>query len=230
MNMGDVPENAPATARASAATAAHAQCSAGPRRGLFADTMPAYHYEALDADGRGQKGLIEADTVRSARSSLRARGLVPMAVEPAMGAVAAGEAPATGWWTQRVLGTTALTVWTRQLAGLVAADLPLERALAALADEADNERVQRLVATLRAEVNAGSSFARALAQHPREFEATYTAVVAAGEQSGQLGVVLESLADDLEAREALRHKLIGASLYPAIVSGVATVSIHPSAR
>jgi general secretion pathway protein F len=187
--------------------------------------MPAYTFEAIDSDGKAHKGLLEADTVRAARSSLRARGLVPMAVEPAMGAVVAGEPPAAGWWTQRVLGNTALTVWTRQLAGLVAADLPLERALAALAEEADNERLQRLVATLRAEVNAGSSFARALAQHPREFSGTYTAVVAAGEQSGQLGVVLESLADDLEAREALRHKLIGASLYPAIVSGVALLIV-----
>ena len=187
--------------------------------------MPAYTFEAIDADGKAQKGLLDADTVRAARSALRTRGLVPLKVEPAMADARAADAPATGWWTQRVFSSTGLAVWTRQLAGLVAADLPLERALAALADEADNERQQRLVATLRAEVNAGSAFARALGQHPREFSATYTAVVAAGEQSGQLGTVLERLADDLESREALRNKLIGAALYPAIVSAVAVLIV-----
>ena len=166
--------------------------------------MPAYTFEAVDADGKAQKGLLDADTVRAARSALRTRGLVPLKVEPAMADARTLDAPATGWWTQRVFSNTGLAVWTRQIAGLVAADLPLERALAALADEADNERQQRLVATLRAEVNAGSAFARALSQHPREFSVTYTSVVAAGEQSGQLGTVLERLADDLEAREALQ--------------------------
>lgn len=187
--------------------------------------MPAYTFEAIDADGKAQKGLLDADTVRAARSALRTRGLVPIKVAPAMADANAVDVPATGWWTQRVFSSTGLAVWTRQLAGLVAADLPLERALAALADEADNERQQRLVATLRAEVNAGSAFARTLGQHPREFSATYTAVVAAGEQSGQLGTVLERLADDLEAREALRNKLIGAALYPAIVSAVAVLIV-----
>src|SRR5690606_11945696 len=88
-------------------------------------------------------------------------------------------------------------------------------------DEAENDKVRNLVATLRGEVNAGSTFARALSQFPREFSASYCAVVAAGEQSGQLGTVLERLADDLEAREALRNKLIAAALYPAIVTLVA---------
>ena len=77
----------------------------------------------------------------------------------------------------------------------------------------------------RAESSAISAFARALGQHPREFSATYTAVVAAGEQSGQLGTVLERLADDLESRETLRNKLIGAALYPAIVSAVAVLIV-----
>lgn len=128
-------------------------------------------------------------------------------------------------WGGRVFNATALAVWTRQLAGLVASGLPLERALSALADEAEDERQQRLVASLRSEVNAGAPFARALVQHPREFSTTYTAVIAAGEQSGQLGAVLERLADDLEAREALKNKLIGASLYPAIVTLVAIVIV-----
>jgi general secretion pathway protein F len=116
-------------------------------------------------------------------------------------------------------------VWTRQLAGLVGSGLPLERSLTALADEAEDNRQRELVAHLRSEVNSGSSFARALATAPREFDDVYRGVVAAGEASGALGPVLERLADDLEERQALRAKLIGATLYPAIVSLIAVVIV-----
>ena len=116
---------------------------------------------------------------------------------------------------------TGLAIWTRQLAGLITSGLPLERALTALTDEAENERERHLVAALRAEVNAGSSFGKALARFPREFPDIYTAVIGAGEQSGNLGLVLERLADDLEERQALQARLLGAALYPAIVTVVA---------
>ena len=189
--------------------------------------MPAYSFEALDAKGATQKGLIDADTAKSARGVLRGRGLVPLAVEPAMSGAADGTGRGLNMtlWGGRVYNATGLAVWTRQLAGLVAAGLPLERALSALSEEAEKEDERRLVASLRAEVNAGSPFARALGQHPREFSVIYTGVIAAGEQSGQLGGVLERLADDLETREALKNKLIGASLYPAIVTLVAIVIV-----
>jgi len=107
----------------------------------------------------------------------------------------------------------------------VAASLPLERALTALAEEAEDPRQRNLVAALRAEVNAGSSFAKALGQHPREFSQVYVAVVGAGEQSGGLGQVLERLADDLAEQQALKAKLVGAALYPAIVTGIAVLIV-----
>lgn len=187
--------------------------------------MPAYRYEALDAAGKGQSGLLEADNAKAARSQLRARALVPLAVTP-VGAAAndAGGGSAVRF-TRRVFNGTGLTIWTRQLAGLVSSGLPLERALTALADEAESERQRELVAHLKSEVNAGSPFARALATAPREFDDIYRAVVAAGEQSGALGQVLERLADDLEQRQALRAKVLGAMLYPAIVSVVAVVIV-----
>ena len=189
--------------------------------------MPAYTFEALDAQGATQKGLIDADTARAARSLLRARALVPLLVEPAT--AAGGEPQAKGLnitlWGGGVFNATTLAVWTRQLAGLVAAGLPLERALAALTEEAEDDKQRNLMADLRSEVNGGAPFARALSRHPKEFANIYTAVIAAGEQSGQLGTVLERLADDLETREALKNKLIGASLYPAIVTVVAIVIV-----
>ncbi len=188
--------------------------------------MPAFSFEALDTQGQSRKGTIEADTARAARSLLRAQALVPLAVEP-VAVAPAGSASAWGQrlFTRPVFNATGLAVWTRQLAGLVASGLPLERALTALADEAEDERQHHLVAALRAEVNAGSTFARALTQHPREFSDIYCAVIGAGEASGSLGLVLERLADDLEERQQLRAKIIGAALYPAIVTVVAVVIV-----
>jgi len=185
--------------------------------------MPAYRFEALDAAGKPSTGLVEADNARAARAQLRAQSLVPLQVTPVSAATAQGGGRQL--FTRRVFSSTALSVWTRQLAGLVGAGLPLERALTALADEAEDPKQRELVAHLRAEVNAGSPFARALASNPREFDDVYRAVVAAGEQSGALGTVLERLADDLEERQALRARLIGAMLYPAIVSLIAVVIV-----
>ena len=184
--------------------------------------MPAFSFEALDDQGLTRKGVVEADTAKAARGQLRAQALVPLAVE-LVGDQASTGAGTTGrsLFTRPVFGATALAIWTRQLAGLVSSGLPLERALTALSEEAENERQRHLVAVLRAEVNAGSTFARALQQHPREFSDIYCAVIGAGEHSGKLGLVLERLADDLEERQALKAQLVGAALYPAIVTLVA---------
>ncbi len=190
--------------------------------------MPAYSFEAIDQQGQPRKGVLEADTARSARGMLRAQALIPLSVT-AVGSVESG-VPASGSWRRmygggRIFNSTTLAVWTRQIAGLVSSGLPLERALTALTDEAETEAQRNLVASLRAEVNAGSPFGRALSQHPREFSPIYTAVIGAGEQSGNLGLVLERLADDLEQRQALQQKLVGAALYPAIVTLVAIVIV-----
>lgn len=188
--------------------------------------MPAYSFEALDAQGDTLRGVMEADTAKAARSQLRAQSLVPLQVSP----VVSGDGAAanernfglgTRLFRRPVFNSVGLAIWTRQIAGLVTSGLPLERALTALTDEAEKEEERNLVAALRAEVNAGSSFAKALTQHPREFSDIYIAVVNAGEQSGHLGLVLERLADDLEERQTLKSRLIGAALYPAIVTVVA---------
>ena len=189
--------------------------------------MPAYSFEAMQHDGKVRRGVIEADTAKAARSLLRTQALVPLDVNPVI-TVALGSplsvlnAPLFGG---RVFNATRLAIWTRQIAGLVAAGLPLERALTALSDEAEDEKQRNLVAALRAEVNGGASFARSLSQHPNEFSEIYIAVIGAGEQSGHLGLVLERLADDLEESQTLKSKLVGAALYPAIVTLVAIVIV-----
>ena len=189
--------------------------------------MPAYSFEAMQHDGKVRRGVIEADTAKAARSLLRTQALVPLDVNPVT-TVALGsprsvlQIPIFGG---RVFNATRLAIWTRQIAGLVAAGLPLERALTALSDEAEDEKQRNLVAALRAEVNGGASFARSLSQHPNEFSEIYIAVIGAGEQSGHLGLVLERLADDLEESQTLKSKLVGAALYPAIVTLVAIVIV-----
>ena len=182
--------------------------------------MPAYQYQALDAKGSPIQGLLEADSERMARQTLRGQGLIPLSVT----AVGVVDASIPVWrrpiHLRAVLHGDALVTFTRQLAGLIEAGLTLERTLSALMEDAP-PRQSALLAALRAEVNAGHSLAQAMASQGREFPAVYQAVIAAGEQSGQFGAILLQLAADLEADHQLRHKVWAALLYPAVVSGVA---------
>ena len=186
--------------------------------------MPAYTYEAISADGRSRQGVIDAESERAARSLLRQQALIPVKLQ----AVSVSKTAIKGdivLWQARVFSRTDLVVWTRQLASLVAAGLPLERTLSALSEEADTPAKRDLLAQVRSEVNAGAPLAQALAMHPREFDALYVAVIGSGEQSGRLAQVLLQLAEDLEAAHQMRAKLLAASLYPAIVSGVALLIV-----
>jgi general secretion pathway protein F len=185
--------------------------------------MPAYSYSALDASGATRSGVLEADAPRAARSQLRAQQLVPLKVQE-LGSPQVSSTQLTPR-SRRAFTSTQRAIWTRQLAGLVSAGLPLERALSALADEAETPDQRDVVATLRAEVNAGASLGAALAQHPREFSPIYVAVIGAGEHGGQLGLVLERLADELEDQHHLQSKLLAAALYPAVVSVVALLIV-----
>jgi general secretion pathway protein F len=188
--------------------------------------MPAYRFEALDADGGLRKGILEGDTAKAVRTQLRQQQLAPVSVQLAI-EQATNDNPSklAQFFAPKAFQGVGLAVWTRQLAGLVAAGLPLERSLTALLDEAEAPALRNLVADLRSEVNAGAPFATALAKHPREFGPIYTSVVAAGEQSGALGTVLNRLADEQESAQALKAKLLGAALYPAIVTVVAIVIV-----
>ncbi|WP_342616540.1 type II secretion system inner membrane protein GspF [Rhodoferax sp. GW822-FHT02A01] len=189
--------------------------------------MPAYSFIALDGQGQTRKGTLEADSAKSARTQLRAQSFIPLSVQVLAGRAqseSGGELAGRGWRAS-VFNSNTLAIWTRQLAELVGSGLPLEQALGSLSEEAETEAHRNLNASLRASVNGGSSFAKALEQHPREFADIYVAVVGAGEQSGHLALVLARLAEDLEERQALKSKLIGAALYPAIVSAVAVLIV-----
>ena len=188
--------------------------------------MPAYRFEALQQDGQSRKGTLEADSARSARALLRAQSLVPLLVE-AISTTVSQTNPLQPWWhhsigpERKAFSANDRMVWARQMAGLVGSGLTVERALSALAEEAAQERQKHVLAAIRAEVNGGSSLGRAMSSFPCEFPEIDRAVIAAGEQGGQLAAVLEHLANALEAQQQLRSKVIGAALYPGIVTLVA---------
>ncbi|OYV29719.1 MAG: type II secretion system protein GspF [Thiomonas sp. 20-64-9] len=184
--------------------------------------MPAYRFTALDTTGAEQSGVLEAESARGARTLLRSRGLIPLQVE----GIFEEAAQASGRrFSRRVFNNQERTLFTRQIAGLLVSGLPVEKALAALADDADSAEVGNLLSNLKSEVSAGHSFGAALGQYPREFAPIYRALVNAGEDSGDLGLVMERLADYLEDRQALRGKMVQAFAYPAIVVLVAVTVV-----
>jgi len=182
--------------------------------------MPAFRYEAVDATGASKKGVVNADSARSARSDLRSQGLVPIKVDAIAAQVDASGAAARRGFGEK-LSTTELALFTRQLASLLEAGLPLEQAFTALLEQAERPYVRDLVASIRSEVMGGSSMSDALSRHPRDFQEIYRALVASGEQIGQLSRVLSRLADYIERRNALVQKVKLAFTYPAIVTVVA---------
>lgn len=176
--------------------------------------MPSYQYEAVDDMGRSDRGMIDADSERSARQALRARGLLPLSVH---------ETRSRGtqkWFAGSRISDADLGWLTRQLASLLAARLPLEAALRATLEQAERKHVAQTLAAVRDDVRAGHRLGDALAAHPRHFPEIYRALVDAGEQSGDLAQVLEKLADYIESRGALRNKVLTAFIYPAIVTMV----------
>lgn len=181
--------------------------------------MPAFRYEAVDATGTSSKGVLQADSPRAARADLRARGLVPLMVDAIVGDAGAGARRSFSFGDR--LSTVELALFTRQLASLLEANLPLEQAFDALMEQAERPYLRDLIAAIRAEVMGGSSLSDALAQHPRDFADIYRALVASGEQIGQLAGVLSRLADFVERRNALVQKVRLAFTYPAIVTIVA---------
>ena len=180
--------------------------------------MAAFRFEALRGDGKRESGYLDAESMRHARSILRERGLLCLQLDRSEQQKAQSRDIV---WLSGKVKASSLANATRQLASLVAARLPLERALLAVVEQAEEKRLRDLISAVRSEVVAGQSLAQALAAYPRDFPETYRAVIAAGEQSGDLAPVLLRLASDLERAGQLSQKIGLAMVYPAIVSLVA---------
>jgi general secretion pathway protein F len=175
--------------------------------------VPRFRFEAVDAGGRVQRGVLEASTPRALRDELRARALTPLAVD-----VVAGAVPPAG---RTRVGLADLALLTRQLATLVNAGTSVDRSLLAVAEQTERREHAQLLRAVHDDVAAGEGLASALGRHPRAFPGLYRSLVAAGLEVGQLGPVLTRLADYLEARRALRQRVITALIYPALVTVIA---------
>ena len=180
--------------------------------------MPAYAYQALDQTGKTQRGVLQGDTARAVRASLREQGLNPLEVAEV------AQRQQRGMFASGLSGAQ-LALLTRQLATLLKAGLPVDEALAALAEQNDDTRARTLVVSLRARVMEGSTLAAGLAEAPESFPEIYRASVAAGEQSGKLDQVLARLADYSEARDALNQKVWAALAYPVLLTIVAVAVV-----
>ncbi len=180
--------------------------------------MPLFYFTGVDQDGTEQTGNIEAETLRHARSLLKSRGILTIKVD----AVEEKNKPSTGFSLfQKKLSSSDRVLLLRQLASLLNAGIALDDALSTLARETEKPFVSQIVLALRSSVVSGSTLGAALNEQSRHFPGTLIALVAAGEQSGQLGWVMEKVADYAESRDQLTQKVIMAFAYPAIVSFVA---------
>jgi general secretion pathway protein F len=177
--------------------------------------MGAFEYTALDSTGREQNGVVEGDTIKHVRQILRDRQLLPVSVAE----VKHGEAKRqSGFSMRRGVSASDLSLLTRQLATLVKAGLPLEEALLAVSQQSEKPRIQSIMLGVRSKVMEGHTLADGLGEFPRVFPEIYRSTVSAGESSGRLDGVLERLADYTENREVTRQKVLGAMLYPIVLS------------
>lgn len=182
--------------------------------------MPAFEYKALDKQGKQQKGVIEADTARHARGQLRDQRLMPLEIKPVLEKEAKAKSAGNSLF-QRGISVAELALLTRQIATLVAAGLPVEEALKAVGQQCEKDRLASMIMAVRSRVVEGYSLADSLAEFPHIFDDLYRAMVASGEKSGHLEVVLNRLADYTERRQQLKSKMTQAMIYPVVLTVVA---------
>ncbi|MFK8054051.1 MAG: type II secretion system inner membrane protein GspF, partial [Woeseiaceae bacterium] len=179
--------------------------------------MAAFEYIALDTRGKQKKGVLEGDTPRSVRQTLREQSLTPMSVTQVQSKSLDTNNKQRAFTVRRSLSSAELALVTRQLATLVQAGLPLEEALQAIGEQSEQPRTKSIVLGVRAKVREGYSLASSLAEFPQAFPAMFRATIDAGEQSGKLDGVLDRLADYTENRQNLSQKAKSALIYPTML-------------
>ncbi len=182
--------------------------------------MAAFEYIVLDAKGREKKGVIEGDTPRQVRQILRDRGMMPLHIDAAA-RQDKKQKDQPVQISRRGISATDLALFTRQLATLVRAALPLDEALSAVGQQTEKPRIKSMVFALRSKILEGHTLAAGLSDFPKIFPELYRATVAAGESSGHLDIVLDRLADYTESRQQMSQKIAQATIYPAILTVMA---------
>lgn len=182
--------------------------------------MAIFDYKALDGAGKTIRGIIEADSVKTAKGKLKKNGLFLTEIHEKNSAKNKLGASQSFSFLSRIK-ITDIALVTRQLASLIKANIPLVDALSALIDQTEHERLKVILSTIRQDVNEGSSLAKALSKHPKAFNNVFVNMVEAGESSGTLPLVLMRLADFQESQVRLKNKVSSALMYPVLMMFVA---------
>ena len=174
--------------------------------------MPLYSYEAFTKQGKKVRGTLDALSLASVREQLHKQGLYPISIEPST------SESQIRWWRRLFMSNISLKdkiIFTKQLAVLVNAGVPLLQSLNLLTDQFEG-RLHVMLVDIKDEVKGGMSLADAMQKYPRVFDSIYVQLVRAGEASGKLGPILERLTDYLQRRDSVRKKIRGALRYPMV--------------
>ena len=184
--------------------------------------MPTYKYAARNAQGKLIDGSVESPSQDALVKMLRSQGLLVTSIseERGRGKSATGKRPRFSLKVVRVT-LDDLIIFSRQLATMVSAGLPLIESLDVLGEQLENPHLRGVVTDVRREVEGGSTFTAALEKHPRVFSQLYVSMVRAGEASGMLDGIMNQLASYLEKTGSIRRKVKSAMVYPAVVSLIA---------
>ncbi|MFQ6078194.1 MAG: type II secretion system F family protein [Thermodesulfobacteriota bacterium] len=180
--------------------------------------MPRYNWEGKTLRGEKRKGEMEAPDEGSVRTHLRQQNVIPTKV------VAKGKEISFSFGMQRVKKKD-VAIFTRQLATMIDAGLPLVQSLDILAMQQESKAFQEAIKSIKDNVEGGSTFAAALGRHPKIFDELYVNLVVAGEEGGILDNVLNRLAVYIEKAEALKKKVRSALVYPSTIVCVAVLVV-----
>jgi type IV pilus assembly protein PilC len=181
--------------------------------------MPVYKWEGKTLKGLVKRGEMDAPNEAAIRIHLRQQSIIPTKIR------SKGQALQLGFAFSKKVKQRAIAIFTRQLATMIDAGLPLVQSLEILSSQQDSKSFKNIIREIREDVEKGSTFAGALKKHPETFNELYTNLVVAGEEGGILDNILIRLANYIEKAEALKKKVKSALVYPSTIVGVAVIVV-----
>jgi general secretion pathway protein F len=188
--------------------------------------MSIYQFRGITAaSGKEVRGVRDADSPKGLRAALRREGIVLTNATEAKAAAEKRSRDINLFAFLKRPSTSDVAITTRQLATLVKAGIPLAEAIGALTEQVEKEELKRVLASVRQQINEGTAFASALAEHPGVFPTLYVNMVAAGEASGTLEAVLDRLAGFMDTQARLKGKVMAALAYPILMVIIGSILI-----
>jgi len=188
--------------------------------------MPEFTYEALDKSGGKSSGTVTARDTQDAAVRVRALGIYPTKIADGKNTAAAREVATTKVaLTGKKVGRLEILLFTREMADLLDAGLPMDRAFSVLIDQTDSAPLKAMLGAMQGDIRAGQALSDALLKFPREFPRLYANMVRAGEVSGQLAPVMTRLAEFMEKEQTRRSQIAAALTYPCVLIGIAVSAV-----